>query len=84
MSADLLATAIAAHGGLDRWSVYGSVRANASVGGALWALKGRPGVLAHITVEGRLHEQRVTIHLNGRGLRYSFVPGRVAVEDEGG
>jgi len=84
MSADLLATAIAAHGGLDRWNEYASVRANASVGGALWALKGRPGVLADITVEARLHEQRVTTHLNGRGLRYSFVPGRVAVEDEGG
>jgi hypothetical protein len=84
MSADLLATAIAAHGGLDRWNEYASVRANASVGGVLWALKGRSGVLADITVEARLHEQRVTIHLNGRALRYSFVPGRVAVEDESG
>ena len=84
MSTDLLAMAVAAHGGLDRWNRYASVRAAASIGGALWAARGRPGVLADVAVEARLYEQRVTIHLNGRGLRYSFVPGRVAVEDEGG
>jgi hypothetical protein len=67
MSADLLAKAVAAHGGLDRWNQYASVRAAVSVGGALWAAKGRPGVLAYLTVEARLHEQRVTTHLNGRG-----------------
>ena len=79
MSADLLAKAVAAHGGLDLWNRYASVRAAVSVGGALSAAKGRPGVLADVTVEARLHEQRVTTHLNGRGLRHSFVPGRVAV-----
>ena len=84
MSTDLLAKAVAAHGGLDRWTRYESVRAAASIGGALWVVRGQPGVLADVTVEARLREQRVTIHLNGRGLRYSFVPGRVAVEDEGG
>jgi hypothetical protein len=84
MSTDLLAKAVAAHGGLDRWTRYESVRAAASIGGALWVVRGQPGVLADVTVEARLREQRVTIHLNGRGLRYSFVPGRVAIEDEGG
>jgi hypothetical protein len=84
MSTDLLEKAVAAHGGLDRWNRYASVRAVASIGGVLWAARGKPDVLADVTVEARLHEQRVTIHLNGRGLRYSFVPGRVAVEDEGG
>jgi hypothetical protein len=84
MSAAFLEKAVAAHGGLDRWNRYRSVRAAASIGGALWAARGRPGVLTDVTVEARLHEQRVTIHLNGQGLRYSFVPGRVAVEDESG
>ena len=84
MNADLLETVVAAHGGLDRWNQYSSVRAAVSIGGALWAARERPGVLADVTVEARLHEQRVTIHLNGRGLRFSFVPDRVAVEDEEG
>ena len=33
---------------------------------------------------GPLAEERVTAHLNGQGLRYSFAPDRVAVEDEDG
>jgi len=39
MSTDLLAKAVAAHGGLDRWTRYESVRAAASIGGALWAIR---------------------------------------------
>jgi hypothetical protein len=38
--------------------------------------------LSDVTIEARLREQRVTIHLNGRGLRYSFSSDWVAVEDE--
>lgn len=84
MNENLLEVAVAAHGGLDRWQQYASVRATASIGGGLWVAKGKPDVLADVTIEASLNEQRVTIHLNGRGLRYSFIPNRVAVEDEDG
>ena len=84
MSTSLLEKAVAAHGGLDSWNQYTSVSATASIGGGLWVARGKPGVLTDVTIDARLREQRVTIHLNGRGLRYAFVPNRVAVEDEDG
>ena len=42
---DLLKLAIEAHGGLERWHQFNRVRANASIAGALWHLKGQPDLL---------------------------------------
>jgi hypothetical protein len=33
---DLLTTAIEAHGGLNAWNQFESLRANVSIGGSLW------------------------------------------------
>jgi hypothetical protein len=42
---DLLKLAIEAYGGLERWRQFNVARANASITGALWHLKGQPDVL---------------------------------------
>jgi hypothetical protein len=42
---DLLKLAIEAHGGLEHWREFNVVRANASITGALWHLKGQADVL---------------------------------------
>ena len=42
---DLLKLAIEAHGGLEHWREFNVVRANASITGELWHLKGQPDVL---------------------------------------
>ena len=39
---DLLQRAIAAHGGLAHFQEFQTVSADVSIGGALWAMKGRP------------------------------------------
>jgi Putative transposase len=44
----LLKLAIEAHGGLERWRQFNVVRANASITGALWHLKGQPDVLKNV------------------------------------
>jgi hypothetical protein len=42
---DLLELAIEGHGGLRRWEQIERFRAAASITGAIWALKGQPGLL---------------------------------------
>ena len=48
---NLLKFALEAHGGLRAWDKLQSLRANVSIGGALWDLKHIPGLLAKINVE---------------------------------
>jgi hypothetical protein len=58
---DLLASALAAHGGLARWNSLTSVRADLSVTGAIWAAKGRAEVFRDVAVEADLHRQRIVL-----------------------
>src|SRR3546814_15275936 len=52
---DLLNLALKAHGGLDRWQNVKTLEARASVGGAIWPLKGWEGHLedASFTVDAQ-------------------------------
>src|SRR6266446_311025 len=78
---DLLETVIEAHGGLERWNNLDAVSARLIQGGALWDLKGQPGVLDDVFVRASLHEERESHHPFGAPDRRSaFTPERVAVE----
>jgi hypothetical protein len=78
---DLLETVIAAHGGLTRWNQLDAVSVHAANGGALWALKGQPGVLDDVFVRANLHQERESHHPFGAPDRRStFTPERVAIE----
>jgi hypothetical protein len=80
---DLLETAIEAHGGLERWNQLSTVSARLIQGGALWALKGQPGVLDDVVVTASLHEERASHRPFGAADRHSsFTPERVAIEKE--
>jgi hypothetical protein len=82
---DLLETAIEAHGGLERWNQLDSVSARLIQGGALWALKGQPGVLDDVIVTAGLHDERVSHRPFGAAdRRSSFTPQRVAIETDAG
>jgi hypothetical protein len=82
---DLLDTAIEAHGGLERWNQLDSVSARLIQGGALWGLKGQPGVLDDVVVTAKLHEERVSHRPFGApNLRSAFTPERVAIENGDG
>ena len=58
---DLLALAIRGHGGLRRWQQLSRFRAVASISGAISALKGRPGLLEDIALEGVTRDQRMIV-----------------------
>ena len=61
----LLEYAIAAYGGLARWTQLHAIVADVSVNGFLWLLKGRPGALANTQVVAQLQHQQLEIYLCG-------------------
>jgi hypothetical protein len=81
---DLLKLAIEAPGGLERWHQFKVVRANVSITGAVWHLKGQPDVLKNVQVVAQLHRQHLVTHLTGEDRRTIFTPGQVSIESESG
>jgi hypothetical protein len=81
----MLESVIEAHGGLERWSQLDAVSVHGANGGALWALKGHPGVLDDVFVRASLHEERESHHpFGGPDRRSAFTPERVAIETTSG
>jgi hypothetical protein len=58
---DLLTLAIESHGGQARWDAIRTVTAELSIGGALWDLKGKTGILQDARYEADVHVQRATL-----------------------
>jgi hypothetical protein len=58
---DLLKLAIEGHGGLRRWERISRFRVAASITGAIWTLKGQPGLLDGVVLEGETRDQRLRI-----------------------
>jgi hypothetical protein len=79
---DLLAQAIAAHGGLDRWNKFHKITTTIVGGGGLWPMKGLDLDFSsprEMTVT--LHEERASISPFGQPeLRTAFTPDRIAIE----
>src|SRR5258708_33070844 len=58
---ELLPLAIESHGGQARWDAIRTVTAELSIGGALWGLKGKTGILQDTRYEADVHVQRATL-----------------------
>jgi hypothetical protein len=58
---DLLSLAIEAHGGLERWNEFKTLKAELSVDGAIWHLKQQAGLLTDKIFEIDTHSERLTI-----------------------
>jgi hypothetical protein len=81
-SDDLLAFAVRAHGGLDRWNDFTSLDAQVSIDGAIWDLKQQPGLLHDKTFAISTHVERLTISpFTASDRRSVFVPDRLVLED---
>ena len=82
---ELLAQAVDAHGGARRWEQISRFRAEASITGALWAEKGKPGVLSDVALEGETRDQRLKITpLPWPGRYATWEPYRQTVETDDG
>jgi hypothetical protein len=74
-----------AHGGIDRWNQFRSVKARISSGGGLWSLKGlvQDAVPRDLTVS--LHEEFASVAPYGQpDWRTAFTPNRIAIETTSG
>jgi hypothetical protein len=78
---DLLAFAVDAHGGLGRWNAFSKLRAELSVGGAIWQLKQQAGLLTDKIFEIDTHAERLSITpFTAPNRRAMFVPDRLTIE----
>ena len=78
---DLLQLAVNAHGGLRRWEQISRFRAAASITGAIWVLKGKPGLLGNVALEGETRGQRLKITPFPRPGQYAtWEPYRQMIE----
>ena len=82
---DLLKLAIEGHGGLRRWEQVERSRVTASITGAIWALKGQPGLLDGVVLAGESRDQRLTISPFPRPGQYAtWEPHRQTIETTDG
>ena len=82
---DLLALALKAHGGLQRWDELTSATGRFAIGGAIWGFKGVSGVLADITVDLELRSERVTLNpVGGVDTHTVFTDGRLELRSKPG
>lgn len=78
---DLLKLAIEGHGGMRRWEQISRFRAAASITGAIWALKGKPGLLDGVVLDGETRDQRLIIAPFPQPGRYTtWEPYRQTIE----
>jgi hypothetical protein len=82
---DLLKLAIEGHGGLRRWEQISRFRVAASITGAIWPLKGKPGGPGPVLLEGETRDQRLTITPFPEPGQFStWAPDRQTVETADG
>lgn len=81
----LAAEIIAAHGGVEQWRRFTTMKAHLVQGGALWALKGKAGLLDDTSVTIDLTAEHASHAPFGDASRRSaFSPDRVALLDATG
>lgn len=81
---DLLETAVAAHGGSDRWNKIKSITVDASITGAFWSYKNQTDALKRIRFEVATTRERLTMDFIGQDKRTVFDPFRVEMQRSGG
>lgn len=81
---DLLASAVAAHGGLDRWNRTRAIRVDAAITGAFWQVKGKADALREVHFEVDTTRQRLTMDFVGQNRRSLFQPDRVVLQQADG
>jgi hypothetical protein len=70
---DLLALAVSAHGGLERWNSFRTLEARMSIGGGIFAAKQNPGLQDNVGPDGlmRRHDYTVEVLGGATGANYS-------------
>jgi hypothetical protein len=80
----LLEEAVHAHGRTVNWAKHGAASAVLDIGGAIWDLKGLPGLFQEIELTASLRRQHVAIASPTGGWRGTFTPDVVCVDSPDG
>jgi len=81
---DLLESAVAAHGGLDRWNQVKSITVEASITGALFYVKGKADALKDVRFEADTKRQLLTMDYVDQDQQSVFEPSRVVIQRRDG
>ena len=82
---DLLALAIDAHGGLDRWNSFSTLSAHLEIGGEIWRIKQQPDLLHDKRFDLRTQEQHLTITpFGGEGCASILSRGSLSIRTDRG
>jgi hypothetical protein len=81
---DLLESAVAAHGGLDRWNQVQSITVDAAITGVFWHIKSKGDALKNVRFEADTTRQRLTMDFAGEDKRSVFEPLRVVIQHRDG
>jgi len=81
---DLLASAVAAHGGMDRWNRIRTITVNADITGAFWQVKGKGDALTNIRFDVDTTRERLTMDFLGQNRRSVFEPNQVVLQQTDG
>jgi hypothetical protein len=84
MMNDLLQKAVAAHGGLKRWSEISGVTVGASLTGAIWLVKGQGDYLKDVVMTVDTKKEQMTTDFPGQDKRFLFKPERLVMERRDG
>ncbi len=63
---DLLQTAVAAHGGLERWREISQIQVSASITGAIWIIKSQGDYLKNIVMTVTTKKERLVTDFPGQ------------------
>ena len=77
---DLLATAVAAHGGLNRWNRIKTIRVDAAISGAFWQMKRKADAMSAVRFEVDTTRQQLTMDYLAQDRRSVFQPDRVVLQ----
>ncbi len=77
---DLLQTAVAAHGGLERWREINEIQVSASITGAIWFVKGQGDYLKNIVMTVAVKKERLVTDFPGQAKRFVFQPPALTME----
>lgn len=81
---DLLQTAMAAHGGLERWRRVKTIRVAASITGAIWFAKGQGDYLKNVVMTVDTREQRLVTEFPDQDKRFVFEPAKLVMQKNDG
>jgi hypothetical protein len=77
---NLLQSAVAAHGGLERWNEINAIKVTASITGAIWFVKSQGDALKNVVMTVDTKVERLVTDFPGQDKRSVFEPTRIAME----